>query len=107
MHFIQFMINVRYNCYLFALMSSRTLHSLIIHHIVYVTALMICYGVIYSQLTKKRPSASGLEFIGPLVSSVEETPDPICTVIKGQIPFWITGSFLRNGPGKFEFGESK
>ncbi|XP_067262136.1 beta-carotene 15, 15-dioxygenase 2, like [Chanodichthys erythropterus] len=56
---------------------------------------------------KKRPSASGLEFIGPLVSSVEETPDPIGTVIKGEIPSWITGSFLRNGPGKFEFGESK
>ncbi|RXN32028.1 beta,beta-carotene 9, 10 -oxygenase-like protein [Labeo rohita] len=56
---------------------------------------------------KKRPSASGLEFIGPLVSSVDETPDPISTVIKGEIPSWITGSFFRNGPGKFEFGESK
>ncbi|XP_068077429.2 beta-carotene 15, 15-dioxygenase 2, like isoform X1 [Danio rerio] len=55
---------------------------------------------------KKRPSASGLEFIGPLVSSVKETPDPITTLIKGQIPSWINGSFLRNGPGKFEFGES-
>lgn len=58
-------------------------------------------------VNKKRPSASGLEFIGPLVSSVEETPDPITTLIKGQIPSWINGSFLRNGPGKFEFGESK
>lgn len=34
------------------LMSSRTVYNLIIHHIVSVTALMICYGVISSQLTK-------------------------------------------------------
>uniref|UniRef100_A0A673JE69 Beta,beta-carotene 9',10'-oxygenase-like n=1 Tax=Sinocyclocheilus rhinocerous TaxID=307959 RepID=A0A673JE69_9TELE len=62
---------------------------------------------LYILSNKKRPSASGLEFIGPLVSSVEETPYPISTVIKGEIPSWITGSFLRNGPGRFEFGESK
>ncbi|KAI7813591.1 beta-carotene 15, partial [Triplophysa rosa] len=62
---------------------------------------------VFLSANKKRPSASGLEFIGPLVSSVEETPDPINTVIKGEIPLWINGSFLRNGPGKFEFGESK
>uniref|UniRef100_A0A8C1C874 Uncharacterized protein n=2 Tax=Cyprinus carpio TaxID=7962 RepID=A0A8C1C874_CYPCA len=61
----------------------------------------------YHFTNKKRPSANGLEFIGPLVSSVEETSDPISTVIKGEIPSWITGSFLRNGPGKFEFGKIK
>uniref|UniRef100_A0A672JKU7 Beta,beta-carotene 9',10'-oxygenase-like n=1 Tax=Salarias fasciatus TaxID=181472 RepID=A0A672JKU7_SALFA len=42
-----------------------------------------------------------------LVSTVEETPDPIPTTIKGTIPSWINGSFLRNGPGKFEFGEDR
>ncbi|KAL0979647.1 hypothetical protein UPYG_G00187750 [Umbra pygmaea] len=53
--------------------------------------------------TRKCPMASGLESIAPLVRSVEETPEPITTVIKGKIPSWIYGSFLRNGPGKFEF----
>uniref|UniRef100_A0A3Q1BZR9 Beta-carotene 15, 15-dioxygenase 2, like n=1 Tax=Amphiprion ocellaris TaxID=80972 RepID=A0A3Q1BZR9_AMPOC len=31
----------------------------------------------------------------------------ITTTIKGTIPTWINGSFLRNGPGKFEFGEDR
>ncbi|KAK0131977.1 Beta,beta-carotene 9',10'-oxygenase [Merluccius polli] len=53
------------------------------------------------------PVAKGLVSIAPLVSSVEETPDPISTSIKGTIPSWIHGSFLRNGPGKFEFGKDK
>ncbi|CAG5921502.1 unnamed protein product [Menidia menidia] len=53
------------------------------------------------------PQASGLEGLAPLVTSVEETPDPIPATISGTIPKWINGSFLRNGPGKFEFGEDK
>lgn len=53
------------------------------------------------------PQASGLESLAPLVTSVEETPDPIPTNIKGTIPPWINGSFLRNGPGKFEFGNDR
>ncbi|XP_022044541.2 carotenoid-cleaving dioxygenase, mitochondrial-like [Acanthochromis polyacanthus] len=48
----------------------------------------------------------GLETIAPLVSSVEETPEPICTQVKGTIPSWINGKFFRNGPGKFEFGNT-
>uniref|UniRef100_A0A3Q4AQR4 Beta-carotene 15, 15-dioxygenase 2, like n=1 Tax=Mola mola TaxID=94237 RepID=A0A3Q4AQR4_MOLML len=47
----------------------------------------------------------GLESMAPLVRSVEETPDPIPTTVTGTIPTWINGSFLRNGPGKFEFGK--
>uniref|UniRef100_A0A672I6H5 Uncharacterized protein n=1 Tax=Salarias fasciatus TaxID=181472 RepID=A0A672I6H5_SALFA len=39
-----------------------------------------------------------------LVRSVEETPEPISTNITGTIPRWISGNFLRNGPGKFEIG---
>lgn len=53
------------------------------------------------------PQASGLESLAAMVSSVEETPDPIPATIKGTIPIWINGSFLRNGPGKFEFGEGR
>lgn len=49
----------------------------------------------------------GLETIAPLVRSVEETPEPISTDVHGTIPSWINGSFLRNGPGKFEFGNTQ
>lgn len=53
------------------------------------------------------PQASGLETLAPLVASVEETPDPIPTTVRGSIPSWINGSFLRNGPAKFEFGNDR
>ncbi|KAJ8276087.1 hypothetical protein COCON_G00078390 [Conger conger] len=46
----------------------------------------------------------GLPCIASLVRTVEETPDPIKTTVHGNIPAWISGSLLRNGPGKFEFG---
>ncbi|TRY99940.1 hypothetical protein DNTS_004707 [Danionella cerebrum] len=49
-------------------------------------------------------AVQGLPNIARLVRSVEENPDPIPTKVKGTIPTWIRGSFLRNGPGKFEFG---
>ncbi|XP_018547895.1 carotenoid-cleaving dioxygenase, mitochondrial isoform X1 [Lates calcarifer] len=49
---------------------------------------------------------SGLETIAPLVHSVEETPEPISTEVQGTIPSWINGNLLRNGPGKFEFGNT-
>ncbi|KAJ7996197.1 hypothetical protein DPEC_G00234560 [Dallia pectoralis] len=52
----------------------------------------------------KRQHPKYLECIGPLVQSVEETPEPIATKVFGTIPTWIRGNFLRNGPGKFEFG---
>ncbi|XP_030648615.1 beta,beta-carotene 9',10'-oxygenase [Chanos chanos] len=48
----------------------------------------------------------GLQNIAPLVRTVEETPEPISTTVKGTIPTWIRGSLLRNGPGKFEFGNT-
>ncbi|XP_031664418.1 beta,beta-carotene 9',10'-oxygenase-like [Oncorhynchus kisutch] len=53
----------------------------------------------YNQLELK-----GLYSIAPLVRSVEETPEPISTEVLGTIPPWIQSSLLRNGPGKFEFG---
>ncbi|KAM3615720.1 uncharacterized protein V6R79_006663 [Siganus canaliculatus] len=49
----------------------------------------------------------GLPCIEKIVSSVEEIPEPINTTITGRIPGWIDGSFLRNGPGKFEIGNQK
>lgn len=49
----------------------------------------------------------GLETIAPLVRTVEETPEPISTDVQGTIPSWINGNFLRNGPGKFEFGNTQ
>nr|XP_040037204.1 beta,beta-carotene 9',10'-oxygenase [Gasterosteus aculeatus aculeatus] len=48
----------------------------------------------------------GLETIEPLVRSVEETPEPISAEVQGTIPSWISGKLLRNGPGKFEFGNT-
>lgn len=53
------------------------------------------------------PQASGLECLAPLVTTVEETPNPIPTTVQGRIPTWINGSFLRNGPAKFEFGNDR
>ncbi|XP_049598324.1 carotenoid-cleaving dioxygenase, mitochondrial isoform X2 [Syngnathus scovelli] len=47
-----------------------------------------------------------LESMAPLVCSVEESPDPIRAEVQGTIPHWINGSLLRNGPGKFEFGDT-
>ncbi|XP_060902015.1 carotenoid-cleaving dioxygenase, mitochondrial-like [Labrus mixtus] len=49
----------------------------------------------------------GLPCIEKIVSSVEETPEPIVTKITGKIPEWINGNLLRNGPGKFEIGNQK
>ncbi|XP_040007461.1 beta,beta-carotene 9',10'-oxygenase-like isoform X1 [Xiphias gladius] len=48
----------------------------------------------------------GMETIAPLVRSVEESPEPISTEVQGAIPSWINGNLLRNGPGKFEFGNT-
>ncbi|XP_043996563.1 beta,beta-carotene 9',10'-oxygenase [Gambusia affinis] len=56
--------------------------------------------------TAKTKVATGLESIAPLISTVEETPEPITTTVEGSIPSWINGNFLRNGPGKFEFGNT-
>uniref|UniRef100_A0A8D0KMX0 Carotenoid-cleaving dioxygenase, mitochondrial n=1 Tax=Salvator merianae TaxID=96440 RepID=A0A8D0KMX0_SALMN len=49
----------------------------------------------------------GLDCIAPLISTVEETPQAIQTKIKGNIPQWLKGKLLRNGPGKYEFGRDK
>ncbi|CAL1573631.1 unnamed protein product [Knipowitschia caucasica] len=48
----------------------------------------------------------GLETIASLVRSAEETPEHITTEVQGSIPTWIQGKLLRNGPGRFEFGNT-
>uniref|UniRef100_A0A3Q1EZ80 Beta-carotene oxygenase 2b n=1 Tax=Acanthochromis polyacanthus TaxID=80966 RepID=A0A3Q1EZ80_9TELE len=88
---------------------------------------MVCLGTINPRVLKeffnqkrlcKKPlsrqsnishftDVSSLPCIEKLVSSVEDTPEPISTRISGTIPEWINGSFLRNGPGKFEIGDHK
>ncbi|XP_063292323.1 carotenoid-cleaving dioxygenase, mitochondrial-like [Pelobates fuscus] len=45
-----------------------------------------------------------IECIAPLFQTANETTQPIPTKTTGIIPEWINGSLLRNGPGKFEFG---
>ncbi|XP_057695607.1 beta-carotene oxygenase 2b [Corythoichthys intestinalis] len=49
----------------------------------------------------------GLPCIEKIVCTVEDTPRPIQTNITGKFPEWVNGSFLRNGPGKFEIGNHK
>lgn len=40
-----------------------------------------------------------------LFQTVGEHPEPIDAEIKGEIPPWLNGTLLRNGPGKFECGD--
>ncbi|CAL8350585.1 unnamed protein product [Lota lota] len=46
----------------------------------------------------------GLPCIENIVRSAEDSPEVIHTTVTGTIPDWISGNFLRNGPGKFEIG---
>ncbi|XP_058866075.1 carotenoid-cleaving dioxygenase, mitochondrial-like isoform X1 [Acipenser ruthenus] len=77
------------------------------------TMLKLVKVVINSSLPSSRQelahlaSVQGLECIAPLVKTVEETPEPVTADITGEIPSWINGSLLRNGPGKFEFGNQR
>ena len=41
-----------------------------------------------------------------LLQTVDEHPEPITAEIKGNIPSWLTGTLIRNGPGKFECGDT-
>ncbi|XP_063167533.1 carotenoid-cleaving dioxygenase, mitochondrial isoform X1 [Candoia aspera] len=68
--------------------------------------------VIRNLVSHRKPPVAfshrkGLECLSPLFSTVEETPEVIPTKIEGQIPRWLKGKLLRNGPGKFEFGSDK
>jgi len=41
-----------------------------------------------------------------LFQSTEEQPEPINAEVKGNLPSWLTGTMIRNGPGRFECGDS-
>ncbi|KAM9332031.1 beta,beta-carotene 15,15'-dioxygenase [Pholidichthys leucotaenia] len=38
--------------------------------------------------------------------NVQERPDPVKADVKGNIPGWLQGTLLRNGPGLFSVGET-
>ncbi|XP_029029081.1 carotenoid-cleaving dioxygenase, mitochondrial isoform X2 [Betta splendens] len=63
-------------------------------------------GAVEANSKPTGPLMKNLESIAPLVQSAAETPEPISTQVQGIIPTWINGKFLRNGPGKFEFGNT-
>ena len=42
-----------------------------------------------------------------IYKTADECPNPTDTVTHGCIPNWIEGKFIRSGPGKFEWGDSK
>ena len=46
------------------------------------------------------------ENVGKAYQSMREIPEPVALEpeIIGAVPNWLFGSFYRNGPGKFEFG---
>ncbi|XP_071440235.1 beta,beta-carotene 15,15'-dioxygenase-like [Hetaerina americana] len=41
-----------------------------------------------------------------LFRSTEEQSEPVEAIVKGEIPIWLKGSFVRLGPGKFELGKA-
>lgn len=41
-----------------------------------------------------------------LFQTVDEHPEPINAEVKGNLPSWLRGTLLRNGPGKFECGDT-
>uniref|UniRef100_A0AAY4CS67 Uncharacterized protein n=1 Tax=Denticeps clupeoides TaxID=299321 RepID=A0AAY4CS67_9TELE len=74
----------------------------------WINKINIAYWQKLKRSKNKKPyftDVHNLPCIEKLVCTVEESPEPISTVIHGTIPGWIRGSFLRNGPGKFEIGK--
>ena len=41
-----------------------------------------------------------------LFQTVNERPEPISAEIRGNLPSWLTGTLIRNGPGRFECGDT-
>lgn len=42
-----------------------------------------------------------------IFETMEELEEEVTATVTGTIPSWLKGTLLRNGPGKFEFGDSK
>ena len=41
-----------------------------------------------------------------LFQTTEEHSEPISAEVKGKLPSWLTGTLIRNGPGRFERGDT-
>ena len=41
-----------------------------------------------------------------LFQSIDEHPEPVSAEVKGNLPSWLTGTLIRNGPGRFECGDT-
>ena len=41
-----------------------------------------------------------------LFQSVTERPQPVSAEMKGNLPSWLNGTLIRNGPGRFECGDT-
>jgi len=41
-----------------------------------------------------------------LFQTTEEHSQPISAEVKGNLPSWLTGTLIRNGPGRFECGDT-
>ena len=41
-----------------------------------------------------------------LYQTAEERPEPVRAEISGKIPSWLNGTLIRNGPGRFECGDT-
>lgn len=65
----------------------------------------------YMEGTDQKKAAvgkrEGLPCIALLLTTVEETPQVVSAQVRGHFPKWLSGSLLRIGPGKFEFGKDK
>ncbi|CAL8311725.1 unnamed protein product [Merluccius merluccius] len=44
--------------------------------------------------------------MAPHVRNIEERPEPFTAQVKGNLPNWLKGTLLRNGPGLFTVGET-
>ena len=44
--------------------------------------------------------------LGRMFQTMKENPDFIKLNPEGKLPDWLEGSLLRNGPGKYEFGNN-
>ena len=54
--------------------------------------------------TDKFPA--NIENVGKMFQTMEEHPVPVKLEFTGRVPSWLKGSFYRNGPGRYEFGNA-
>merc|ERR1712130_114710 len=62
------------------------------------------YDPIYDDKSTYPKNGNGM---GPMFATFPYTPEHVELEYRGRIPEWITGTFYRNGPGIYEWGETK